>query len=123
MDSLNRSLIKSIVGSSDGGLLFVGKRVVVGGWVKSFHVTPKKDVAVDSGGADVPQRDLRCTEALFMKFPLFRCIVKVLNPGVHPVGEKLEAVTGKKMEGTAYFWINDGSCVYNLQVLPLVLSL
>jgi asparaginyl-tRNA synthetase len=116
MDSLNRSLIKSIVGPSDGGLQFVGNRALVGGWVKSFHLKPKKDVAVDSGGADVAQRDLKCVEALFMRFPLFRCIVKVLSPAVHPVEEKLETVTEKKMEGTAYIRINDGSCVNNLQV-------
>lgn len=114
--SLKRSPIKSIVGPRNGDLQFIGQRVLVGGWVKSFHVRPKKEVAVDSGGADVAQRDLKCAEALFLRFPLFRCIVKVLNHGVHPVEEKLEAVMEKKMEGIAYIRINDGSCVNNLQV-------
>ena len=108
------------MGPNDGDLQFFGQRVLVGGWVKSFYVRPKKEVVVDSGGADVAPRDLKCAEALFMKFPLFRCIVKVLSPGVHPVGEKLEPVVEKKMEGTVYFRINDGSCANNFQVLFLV---
>ncbi|KAJ4731877.1 Asparagine--tRNA ligase [Rhynchospora pubera] len=117
MDSLKRSQIKSIVGSENGGAQFVGQRVLVGGWVKSFHVKPKKEVAVDSGGTDVAPRDLKCAEALFLKIPLLRCIVKILNLGGNPVGEKLEAVMQKKMEGIAYLRINDGSCVNHLQIV------
>lgn len=94
--------------------------MLVGGWIKSFHVRPKKEVTVDSGVADVPQRDLNCAEDLFLRFPLFRFIVKVITHGVHPVGEKLEAVPEKKMEAIAYIRINDGSCVSNFQVLSLV---
>ncbi|KAJ3671933.1 hypothetical protein LUZ60_008012 [Juncus effusus] len=118
MDSSKRTLLKSILSPANGGLQFAGERVTVGGWVKSFHVNPRKDVKVDSpaaAAADVTPPDLTCAEVLFLRVPLFRCLLKVLSN--HPVREKLERPVQKKMDGTAYIRINDGSSVHNLQVV------
>ncbi|CAL5388116.1 unnamed protein product [Camellia sinensis] len=113
-----RVSLKTIVGSSDGGLELAGKRVVIGGWVKSSNEAALPAQEVGGGGAaavvTVGSKDVGCVEIL----PFFRSLMKVLGGSQqqqHPSRGKLDSGV-PKMPPTAVLQVSDGSCVATLQV-------
>ena len=128
-----RVLLKTLLESADGGLKFVGRRVVVGGWVKSAkevkkpspHHPPPALTDDDNVRFDREKRggskDVSCVEILQSRIPLIRSILEVFGGGAHaPPRKKIEAGPPKPTPpqlSTAYLLVTDGSCVASLQVL------
>lgn len=125
----NRVVLKALVGRSDGGLALVGKRVVIGGWVKSSKEVKKEQpppVAITpaslprAGGEAAGHRDVSCTEIIQSRITIFRKIINALSGATSvPVREKTDVAVQKPTPpspSTLYFLINDGSCVSSLQV-------
>ncbi|KAL2488242.1 Asparagine--tRNA ligase [Forsythia ovata] len=115
-----RVFLKSVLGQSDGGVGFIGRRVVVGGWVKSSRevrkepITPAVEVAPDAGG----HKDVTCVEILQSRLPFFRSILKVLGGGEQRIRDKLDSILPKPPQPSiAILQISDGSCVPSLQVV------
>ncbi|KAL5862038.1 hypothetical protein ACOSQ4_003334 [Xanthoceras sorbifolium] len=125
----NRVLLKTILDTNDGGKRLVGKRVVIGGWVKSSKEVKSEPLTppTDDHGAVVASgpknKDVSCVEILQSKFPFFRTIIKVLAGSAggannHPLREKLESMIPKPpLPSTVFLQVSDGSCVASLQVV------
>jgi asparaginyl-tRNA synthetase len=129
----NRVVLKTILGSRDGGLVFVGKRVVIGGWVRSSKVgtiepgtPPLPPPKADEGVAQTGSKDVSCVEILQSRIPFIRSIMKVLGGGNYHPREKLEQVVSRPpppppppppQPSIALLQVSDGSCVACLQVL------
>lgn len=114
-----RIVLKSVLGQNDGGVGFIGRRVMVGGWVKSSRevrkdpVTPAVMVAPDAG----VHKDVTCVEVLQSRFPFLRSILKVLG-GEQIIHDKLDTVLPKPPQPSiAILQVSDGSCVASLQVV------
>ncbi|CAA3001419.1 asparagine--tRNA ligase, cytoplasmic 2 [Olea europaea subsp. europaea] len=109
-------VLKFVFGQSDGGVRFIGQRVVVGGWVKSSRAVSKDPVtaAPDAG----VHKDVTCVEILQSRFPFFRSILKVLGGAGQQIRDKLDTDLPMPPQLTgAILQVSDGSCVANLQVV------
>lgn len=125
----NRVVLKTILGSRDGGLVFVGKRVVIGGWVRSSKALtiepvtpPPPPPKADERVAQTESKDASCAEILQSRIPFIRSILKVLGGGNYHPREKLEQVIPRpppspRLPSIALLQVSDGSCVACLQVL------
>lgn len=108
------------MGRHDGGLGLVGKRAVVGGWVKSSRVVKAKLDGPMSPPRMEPTMEttrLTCTEVLMGRVPLVRCFAKLIGVGGTAAVDRVASVSYKLAMQTALVRINDGSCVTDLQVL------
>ena len=128
----NRIELKTLLERSDGGARLAGKRVVIGGWVKSSRAVKKdsppppppsqpSSVAVPPPPSTT-KSNISCTEIIQSKMNIFRKLFDVLSGGgktTYPIFDKPE-ITGQKAtsppEYTIYFLISDGSSVNSLQV-------
>lgn len=115
-----RVLLKTILERDDGGLGFLGEKVVIGGWVKS-----SKEVKVDSPplpptfapqGRRAETTNLSCAEILQSHLPFFRPIIKVFCRGDQRARPRLVAPFPKPLPSIAFLQVSDGSCVASLQV-------
>ncbi|CAI0441449.1 unnamed protein product [Linum tenue] len=139
----NRVILKNILEGEDGGVGFVGRRIVVGGWVRTSKEIRKESAAapeqqLPAGGGMVSRtspghKDVSCVEMLQARIPLFRSIIKILAGGSHgafggssgtsPVREKLPPASPESRiqrpppPSTAYLLVSDGSCAASLQVV------
>lgn len=130
----NRVELKTLLERSDRGAGLVGKRVVIGGWVKSSRAVKKDSpppppvaaVPSPSSGGDQTQTtgNIRCTEIIQSKMNIFRRFFDVLSGGgkTYPIFDK-PGLAGQKAapppEYVFYFLISDGSSVSSLQVTPI----
>ncbi|XP_027113941.2 asparagine--tRNA ligase, cytoplasmic 2-like [Coffea arabica] len=111
-----RVILKDIVGRDDGGAGLLGRRVVIGGWVKSSREI-KKDPPSTVDTDAVGPKDASCVELIQSRIPFLRSIFKVLGSGDHRIRDKLDSVTPKPPQpSTSVLKISDGSCVRTLQV-------
>lgn len=119
--------LKTLLERRDGGAGLAGKRVVIGGWVKSSRAVKKDSppppvVAVpppSSGGNQAA--NISCTEMIQSKMNIFRKLFDVLSGGgkTYPIFDKPELAAQKARqppEYVIYFLISDGSSVSSLQV-------
>ncbi|KAG7581385.1 Aminoacyl-tRNA synthetase class II (D/K/N) [Arabidopsis suecica] len=129
----NRVELKTLLDRSDRGAALVGKRVVVGGWVKSARAVKKDSppppppvVAVPSPSSGGDQAhttaNIRCTEIIQSKMNIFRRFFDVLSGGgkTYPIFDKTELAGQKAVpppEYVFYFLISDGSSISSLQVV------
>ncbi|CAH2054644.1 unnamed protein product [Thlaspi arvense] len=129
----NRVELKTLLQRSDGGARLAGKRVVIGGWVKSSRAVkkdspppPPAEVAVhppSSGGNQASTTaNISCTEIIQSKMNIFRKLFDVLSGGgkTYPIFDKPELAgqkTAPPPEYILYFTISDGSSVASLQVV------
>ncbi|XP_019100470.1 PREDICTED: asparagine--tRNA ligase, cytoplasmic 2 isoform X2 [Camelina sativa] len=128
----NRVELKTLLERSDRGAGLVGKRLVIGGWVKSCRAVKKDsppppvvgDPSPSSGGDQShTTANIRCTEIIQSKMNIFRRFFDVLSGGggkTYPIFDKTE-LAGQKAppppEYVFYFLISDGSSVSSLQVV------
>lgn len=115
-----RVILKTVL---EGGIGFVGQRIVIGGWVKSSNEVRKEPLpppAPVAGGAPQVAKDVSCVEILQTRIPFFRSIMKALG-GNHPVREKLESAIENlpPPPSAAFLQVSDGSCVASLQVYSI----
>ncbi|CAH9138709.1 unnamed protein product [Cuscuta epithymum] len=75
----NRVILKTIFERGDGGLSYVGQRVVIGGWVRSSKERKKETDLHPVAGSE----GLSCVEVLLSSFPLIRSIIKVFRGEGH----------------------------------------
>ena len=114
-----RVILKDIVGRDDGGAGLLGRRVVIGGWVKSSREIKKDPPSMVDTDAVGP-KDASCVELMQSRIPFLRSILKVLGGGDHRIRDKLDSVTPKPPQpSTSVLKISDGSCVRTLQVSKL----
>lgn len=129
----NRIELKTLLERSDGGARLAGKRVVIGGWVKSSRAVKKDSppppppaVAVpppsSGGNQSSTTANISCTEIIQSKMNIFRKLFDVLSGGgkTYPIFDKPELAGHKATqppEYILYLMISDGSSVSNLQVL------
>lgn len=124
-----RVLLKTLLERGDGGVGFVGKRVVIGGWVKSSREEkvepPASPPVAEDRASPAEQKDVSCVEILQTRIPLFRSIFKVLGGASYTVRPRLEgpAVSPKPPPSIAHLQVSDGSCVPSLLVYISVHSL
>ncbi|KAJ0234091.1 Asparagine--tRNA ligase [Hirschfeldia incana] len=130
--------LETLFKRSDGGLGLFGKRVVVGGWVKSSRAVKKDSLAPpppppenlvppppSSGGGSQasPTPSVSCTEIINSKMSIFRKLFDVLSGGggkTYPIFDKHELAGQKATSPPEYiihFQISDGSSVSTLQVI------
>ncbi|KAK8923670.1 Asparagine--tRNA ligase, cytoplasmic 2 [Platanthera zijinensis] len=114
----NRVLLRSILGRADGGIGLAGEKLLVGGWVKSGDEKKKPENSVTLPPAPPVVKDVTCSEILISRLPILRSIMKILT------GVGCTALSPGKLDGpakpvptVAYLRINDGSCVFNLQII------
>ncbi|KAL5562197.1 hypothetical protein UlMin_031944 [Ulmus minor] len=114
----NRVVLNTILESGDGGFGFVGRRVVIGGWVKSSKEIMKETLPskVDDRSAAASPGDVSCTEILQSRIPFIRSIIKILGGGNYSVREKFESAP-KTPPSVAFLQVSDGSCASSLQVV------
>ncbi|XP_023549170.1 asparagine--tRNA ligase, cytoplasmic 2-like isoform X1 [Cucurbita pepo subsp. pepo] len=121
-----RILLKTVFESGDGGLGFVDRKLVVGGWVKSSKevigdaVRPLVDASVKAAGDVLPlkAKDASCIEIVQSRIPIVRSLLRMLYGNHLHGGEKLETnVDQPPLPSTAFLVVNDGSCVADLQVV------
>ncbi|CAA7050931.1 unnamed protein product [Microthlaspi erraticum] len=130
----NRVELKTLLERSDGGAKLAGKRVVIGGWVKSSRAVKKDSpppppppaVAVtppsSGGNQSSTTANISCTEIIQSKMNIFRKLFDVLSGGgkTYPIFDKPELAGHKATsppEYILYFMISDGSSVSNLQIV------
>ncbi|EXB84507.1 Asparagine--tRNA ligase, cytoplasmic 2 [Morus notabilis] len=120
----NRVILKAVLESGDGGLGLVGRRFVIGGWVKSSKEVRKESVApskVDVVARETDQSlDVSCSEILQSRIPFIRSIIKILGGSNYSVREKLEPVIAPPRPpppSVAFLQVSDGSCASSLQVV------
>ncbi|KAF8047898.1 hypothetical protein N665_2773s0003 [Sinapis alba] len=123
----NRVELKTLLERSDRGARLAGKRVVIGGWVKSSRAV-KKDSPPPPPSLAVPppssttKSNVSCTEIIQSKMNIFKKLFDVLSGGgkTYPIFDKPE-IAGQKAtsspEYIIYFLISDGSSVSSLQVV------
>ncbi|CAA0836032.1 Asparagine--tRNA ligase- cytoplasmic 2 [Striga hermonthica] len=114
-----RAVLKTIVGRSDNGLGVIGRRVVVGGWVRSSREF-KKDEPKPAPGpkSGLEPKDITCVEVLQTRMPFLRSIIKAF--GGDRARDKLDnAITLPKppRPSISILAISDGSCVASLRVV------
>ncbi|KAL0699333.1 hypothetical protein Bca4012_055455 [Brassica carinata] len=127
----NRVELKTLLERSDGGARLAGKRVVIGGWVKSSRAVkkdspppppPPPSLAVPPPSTTT-KSNVSCTEIIQSKMSIFRKLFDVLSGGgkTYPIFDKPEIAGGQKStsppEYIIYFLISDGSSVSSLQVV------
>ncbi|XP_059660047.1 asparagine--tRNA ligase, cytoplasmic 2-like [Cornus florida] len=117
-----RVILKTLMGRGDGGLGWVGERIVIGGWVKSSKEERKEPAVATldvSGGGIGGPTNVDCVEVLQSRIPLFfSSIMKVLGGRNYPIHKKPDSVTPQPPPpSTAILQISDGSCVASLQVI------
>lgn len=122
----NRITLKSILDCGDDVLRIVGKRVVIGGRVRSSKEV-KKELPIappphsDAGDKPAPgSPNVTCVEMLQSRIPFFRAIIKVLSGSTAQpaVREKLESLISRPPPPSiCILQISDGSCVATLQVV------
>ncbi|KAL0744190.1 hypothetical protein Bca4012_085703 [Brassica carinata] len=127
----NRVELKTLL---DGGSSLIGKRVVIGGWVKSSRAVKKDSLSPppppevfvpppSSGGSQAsPTPSVSCTEIINSRMNIFRKLFDVLSGGgkTYPIFDKHELAGGKSTSPPEYilhFQISDGSSVSTLQVI------
>lgn len=125
--------LKTLLERSDGGARLAGKRVVIGGWVKSSRAVkkdsppPRPVVAVppppSSGGNQASTTaNISCAEIIQSKMNIFRKLFDVLSGGggkTYPIFDKPELAAQKATlppEYVLYLMISDGSSASSLQV-------
>uniref|UniRef100_A0A1J3DEX5 asparagine--tRNA ligase n=1 Tax=Noccaea caerulescens TaxID=107243 RepID=A0A1J3DEX5_NOCCA len=129
----NRVELKTLLEQSDGGARLAGKRVVIGGWVKSSRAVKKDSppppppaVAVpppsSGGNQSSTTANISCTEIIQSKMNIFRKLFDVLSGGgkTYPIFDKPELAGHKATsppEYILYLMISDGSSVSNLQIV------
>jgi asparaginyl-tRNA synthetase len=129
----NRVVLKTILGSRDGGVGLVGKRVVIGGWVRSSKAVTEQPTTLplspplrkaDERVSETGSKDVSCVEILQSRIPFFRSILKVFGGGNYHLREKLEEAIPRPPgppppppPSIAFLQVSDGSCVACLQVL------
>ncbi|KAF7825872.1 asparagine--tRNA ligase, cytoplasmic 2 [Senna tora] len=123
----NRVLLKTLMERSDGGLQFVGQRIVIGGWVKSSKEVrkpspPPPQLADDHrvDGGETKHKDVSCVEMLQSRIPFIRSILEVFGGSAYPPRKKQEYGPPKPtppLPSTVYLLVTDGSTVASLQVV------
>ncbi|KAJ4898370.1 hypothetical protein Rs2_25164 [Raphanus sativus] len=128
----NRVELKTLLERSDGGARLAGKRVVIGGWVKSSRAVkkdsppppPPPPSSVTVPPPSTSKSNVSCTEIIQSKMSIFRKLFDVLSGGgktTYPIFDKPEVTGGQKAtsppEYIIYFLISDGSSVCSLQVV------
>ncbi|CAH9074578.1 unnamed protein product [Cuscuta europaea] len=110
----NRVILKTILERSDGGLGFVGQRMVIGGWVKSSREIKKETVLPLAAGT----KDVSCGEVL-SRFPLLRSIFKAFRgDGDSRVHDKPDDVQKPlPPPSLTILKVSDGSSLHRLLVL------
>lgn len=130
----NRVELKTLLERSDRGAGLVGKRVVIGGWVKSSRAVKKDSpppppppvvsVPSPSSGGDQAHTtaNIKCTEIIQSKMNIFRRFFDVLSGGgkTYPIFDKPELKAVPPPEYVFYLLISDGSSVSSLQVPPIL---
>lgn len=132
----NRVELKTLLDRSDRGAGLAGKRVVVGGWVKSSRAVKKDSppplpsvapVPSPSSGGDQAHTtaNVRCTEMIQSKMNIFKKLFDVLSGGgkTYPIFDKTDHAGQKAApppEYVFYFLISDGSSISSLQVTPII---
>ncbi|PON75098.1 Asparagine-tRNA ligase [Parasponia andersonii] len=117
-----RVVLKTIL-ESGGGLGLVGRRVVIGGWVKSSKEVKKETVVaapppVDGVASQTGTRGVTCTEILQSRIPVIRSIIKLLGGSNYSVREKLEPAAPRPPPPPIVFLqVSDGSCASSLLVV------
>ncbi|PKA53319.1 Asparagine--tRNA ligase, cytoplasmic 2 [Apostasia shenzhenica] len=114
-----RVLLKSILGRADGGMEFVGERVVVGGWVKSCEEKRKPNLPAQALQPPPPAvvKDTSCTEFLVSRLHILRPIVMFFTGcGCSAVSAGKQDSLAKPLPGIGLLRISDGSCAANLQI-------
>ncbi|XP_050204459.1 asparagine--tRNA ligase, cytoplasmic 2 [Mercurialis annua] len=124
-----RVVLKTILERSDGGAGLAGRKLVIGGWVKSYKEVVRKDSPralppqpIDGAGtvSRAGHTDFSCMEILHTRVPMFRSITKIFFSGAnYPVRAKLENVAAPKppsLPSAVNLLVSDGSCVSSLQV-------
>ncbi|XP_052171320.1 asparagine--tRNA ligase, cytoplasmic 2-like isoform X2 [Diospyros lotus] len=121
-----RVLLKTILTpAGEDGSGWLGRRVLVGGWVKSFkEVFADADAPKDAVHPPPSPHDDVSSPSCLEILQCFRTIVKVLGGGVsHPGPPKLDSVnqdpppTPPPQPSSLILQLNDGSCLASLQVL------
>ncbi|KAK6141888.1 hypothetical protein DH2020_024366 [Rehmannia glutinosa] len=111
-----RVILETILGRPDGGVGLIGRRIVVGGWVKSSREF-RKEPEVQAPEALGP-KDVSCVEVLQSRLPFFRSIIKVFGGDHHRMRDKLDTIIPKPPQPSiSILQISDGSCVSSLRVL------
>ncbi|CAH8290866.1 unnamed protein product [Eruca vesicaria subsp. sativa] len=126
----NRVELKTLLERIDGGAGLAGKRVVIGGWVKSSRAVKKDSLPAavfvpppSSGGSQAsPTPSVSCTEIINSKMNIFRKLFDVLSGGgkTYPIFDKHDLPCQKATSSPEYiihFQISDGSSVSTLQVI------
>ncbi|KAF8081511.1 hypothetical protein N665_0881s0012 [Sinapis alba] len=133
----NRVELKTLLGRSDGGAGLVGRRVVIGGWVKSSRAVKKDSLSPpppppeifvpppSSGGSHQasPTPSVSCTEIINSRMNIFRKLFDVLSGGgkTYPIFDKHDLAAGQNAtsppEYIIHFQISDGSSVSTLHVI------
>lgn len=118
-----RVVLKTILEASDGGLGLVGRRIVIGGWVKSSRELRKEPVVAeppqeDDVASKAGSRDVSCSEILQSRIPFIRSIIKILGGSSYSVHEKLEPAAPRPTPPSiAFLQVSDGSCASSLLVM------
>lgn len=119
----NRVTLKTVFERNDGGMGFVGRRIVIGGWVKSSREIRKEPLQPPVSALSpepVGTKDVSCVEVLQSRIPLIRSIMKVFGGGDFRVRDKLESAVQKLPQpSVSILQLSDGSCVYSLQVYSI----
>lgn len=121
----NRVTLKTIFECGKQGPGLVGRRVVIGGWVRNSREERQEAAASppepdDKDAAGGP-KDVSCAEILQSRIPFFRTIIKFLAGSVSQsaVREKLESMIPMPPPSSVFFLqVGDGSCTESLQVWP-----
>ncbi|XP_057451396.1 asparagine--tRNA ligase, cytoplasmic 2 [Lotus japonicus] len=103
----------------DGGAELAGKRVVVGGWVKSSKEV-EKSAPPPPLTDETKTEDVSCVEIIQSRIPLIRNILEVFGGSGYAARKKRDPVPPKPMlpkPSIAYLLLTDGSCVATLQVV------
>lgn len=113
--------LKTLLERSDGGARLAGKRVVIGGWVKSSRAVKKDSPPPPSNGGNhqaSTTANISCTEMIQSKMNIFRKLFDVLSGGgkTYPIFDKPELKAAQPPEYILYLLISDGSSVSSLQV-------
>ena len=124
-------VLKTVLESED----WVGRRVLVGGWVKSSKEVIKKDlealapepptstIATDvqtASAEPMATRDVSCSEILQTKIPFIRSIIKIFGGNTYSARDRLDGTTAStkpQAPSTIFLQIGDGSCVSSLLVI------
>ncbi|CAH9138710.1 unnamed protein product [Cuscuta epithymum] len=111
----NRVILKTIFDREDGGLGYVGQRVVIGGWVRSSEERKKEDDLQPVEGSE----GVSCVEVILSSFPLIRSIIKVFRGEGHSrIPENTNSdVVKRPPPSFMILKVSDGSSVNILRVV------